>query len=252
MWYYFNMTAILTALMILQMQQLINRLFPFGRGLCHAYWAPNFWVFYIILDKILAFLLRRLGFNIAIPEASFTGGLVGDSSPFAVLPKVLSSTIHSSCSFCLFQWNMMGLWFHICELNGLQVTPIATFLLVILAMAPCLIKAFSNPQPKHIIRLVSYACTCGFMFGWHVHEKASLHFTIPLALIAMDSLNDARHYFLLSIGMFCSWLQFNVYFVPLVTFLESTFLGAFSVHEKKDSFAILPTSVSALFPYYVF
>lgn len=76
--------------MILQMQQLFNRLFPFGRGLCHAYWAPNFWVFYIILDKIISFLLRRLGFNIAIPEASFTGGLVGDSSPFAVLPKVLS------------------------------------------------------------------------------------------------------------------------------------------------------------------
>jgi len=91
----FEMTTILTALIILQIQQLFNRLFPFGRGLCHAYWAPNFWVFYIILDKVLAFLLRRVGFNIAIPEASFTGGLVGDSSPFAVLPKVLSSTISS-------------------------------------------------------------------------------------------------------------------------------------------------------------
>ena len=91
----FDMTTILTALIILQIQQLFNRLFPFGRDLCHAYWAPNFWVFYIILDKVLAFLLRRLGFNIAIPEASFTGGLVGDSSPFAVLPKVLSSTISS-------------------------------------------------------------------------------------------------------------------------------------------------------------
>jgi alpha-1,3-glucosyltransferase len=64
-------------------------LFPFGRGLFHAYWAPNFWVFYIILDKILAFLLRRLGFDIEMPEGSFTRGLVGDSSPFAVLPKVL-------------------------------------------------------------------------------------------------------------------------------------------------------------------
>ncbi|KAL6634932.1 hypothetical protein ACP70R_027603 [Stipagrostis hirtigluma subsp. patula] len=149
-----------------QIQQLFNRLFPFGRGLCHAYWAPNFWVFYIILDKILAFLLRRLGFNIQIPEASFTGGLVGDSSPFAVLPKV---------------------------------TPITTFLLVILAMTPCLVKAFSNPQPRHIIRWVSYACTCGFMFGWHVHEKASLHFTIPLALIAVDSLDDTKHYFMLAI-----------------------------------------------------
>lgn len=89
---------------------------------------------------------------------------------------------------------------------GLQVTPITTFLLVVLAMTPCLVKAFANPQPKHIIRWVAYACTCGFMFGWHVHEKASLHFTIPLALIAMDSLEDVRHYFLLSIGMFLTQL----------------------------------------------
>lgn len=94
-WHRESVTTVLIALISLQMQQLFNRLFPFGRGLCHAYWAPNFWVFYIILDKILAFLLRRLGFNIQIPEASFTGGLVGDSSPFAVLPKVLSSTTHS-------------------------------------------------------------------------------------------------------------------------------------------------------------
>jgi len=210
----FDMTTILTALIILQIQQLFNRLFPFGRGLCHAYWAPNFWVFYIILDKVLAFLLRRLGFNIAIPEASFTGGLVGDSSPFAVLPKV---------------------------------TPITTFLLVLLAMTPCLVKAFSNPQPKHIIRWVSYACTCGFMFGWHVHEKASLHFTIPLALIAMDSLNDARHYFLLSIGMFCSWLYFNICSVPLATFPEKKNWCLFCPW-KKYSFAILPASISAILP----
>jgi alpha-1,3-glucosyltransferase len=42
---------------------------------------------------------------------------------------------------------------------------------------------------------------CGFLFGWHVHEKASLHFVIPLAIVAGNSLEDARHYFLLSIGM---------------------------------------------------
>lgn len=68
-------------------------MFPFGRGLCHAYWAPNFWVFYIILDKVLAFLLVKMGFNVQAPAASFTGGLVGDSSPFAVLPRV-STPIH--------------------------------------------------------------------------------------------------------------------------------------------------------------
>ncbi|KAI5385272.1 hypothetical protein KIW84_072033 [Lathyrus oleraceus] len=71
-----------------QIQQVIQRLFPFGRGLCHAYWAPNFWVFYIMSDKGLAFILRKLGFNIQTPAASFTAGLVGDSSPFSVLPRV--------------------------------------------------------------------------------------------------------------------------------------------------------------------
>lgn len=71
------------------MQQVIRRMFPFGRGLCHAYWAPNFWVFYIVLDKGLALLLRKLGFYIEAPAASFTGGLVGDLSPFAALPKVI-------------------------------------------------------------------------------------------------------------------------------------------------------------------
>lgn len=73
----------------LQIQQVLRRMFPFGRGLCHAYWAPNFWVFYIILDKGLALVLPKLGFSIQLPTASFTGGLVGDSSPFAVLPRVI-------------------------------------------------------------------------------------------------------------------------------------------------------------------
>ena len=144
----------------------------------------------------------------------------------------------------------MDVWFHICELNGLQVTPITTFLLVLLAMTPCLVKAFSNPQPKHIIRWVSYACTCGFIFGWHVHEKASLHFTIPLALIAMDSLNDARHYFLLSIGMFCSWLYFNIYSVPLATFPEKKNLVPSLSMKKNILLQYSPPQYLQYYPYY--
>ncbi|KAK7359451.1 hypothetical protein VNO77_01411 [Canavalia gladiata] len=149
-----------------QIQQVIRRLFPFGRGLCHAYWAPNFWVFYIMSDKGLAFIFRKLGFNIQMPAASFTGGLVGDSSPFSILP---------------------------------QITPPMTFIVVLLALSPCLFKAWKNPQPKMISRWIAYAYTCGFLFGWHVHEKASLHFVIPLAFVAAQTPEDARHYFLLSI-----------------------------------------------------
>ncbi|KAK6920412.1 Glycosyl transferase, ALG6/ALG8 [Dillenia turbinata] len=154
-----------------QIQQILRRLFPFGRGLCHAYWAPNFWVFYIALDKGLAFLLTRLGFDIQVPSGSFTGGLVGDSSPFAILPRI---------------------------------TPFVTFIMVLISMSPSLVIAWRNPQPRMITRWVPYAYTCSFLFGWHVHEKASLHFVIPLSFVAIQSIDDMGHYFLLSIVSYYS------------------------------------------------
>lgn len=178
-------------------------MFPFGRGLCHAYWAPNFWVFYIIIDKALAFLLVKMGFNVQTPTASFTGGLVGDSSPFAVLPRVSipSRPIVQYRKYLQIKEHSNRVTFH----HIMQVTPMITFGFVLLAIAPCLIKAWRNPQPRMVTRWIAYAYTCGFMFGWHVHEKASLHFVIPLAVIALKSVDDAKHYFFLSIGTSLSY-----------------------------------------------
>ena len=75
-----------------QHEALLARLFPFARGLCHAYWAPNIWALYSFADRIL--LVIAPYFGLAIDRnaiTSVTRGLVGDTA-FAILPNITPRT----------------------------------------------------------------------------------------------------------------------------------------------------------------
>lgn len=108
---------------------------------------------------------------------------------------LLNSYFYNFVIFSLItQFVYLGLW-------DWQITPMMSLFLVVLSIFPCTVQIWRRPQQQHITQWVAYAYTCGFMFGWHVHEKASLHFVIPLSLVAIVSSEDAGHYIILSIGL---------------------------------------------------
>ncbi|CAF1436287.1 unnamed protein product [Adineta steineri] len=148
-----------------QLPQVLSRLFPFKRGLCHAYWAPNIWAVYNVLDKALAIIGRYSQlFPVRSVSVSMTSGLVQDIE-HQVLPSI---------------------------------TPTMTFILTFIFMIPSLIRLFRYCSKRTFLETVILCALTSFLFGWHVHEKAILISIIPLSLLAFDSREHARYFLLLS------------------------------------------------------
>ncbi|KRZ10636.1 putative dolichyl pyrophosphate Glc1Man9GlcNAc2 alpha-1,3-glucosyltransferase [Trichinella zimbabwensis] len=139
-----------------QMKQLITRLFPFGRGLTHAYWAPNFWALYNFCDFTLYNLLRKLNFLPFDKKISYTSGLVQE-----VIHVLLP-----------------------------QISPLISFLAVILNMLPFCISLLYRRNFNMFLKLIVGCAFSSFLFGWHVHEKAVLTVIIPLTILAV---RDGRY-----------------------------------------------------------
>ncbi|KAJ3490073.1 hypothetical protein NLI96_g1691 [Meripilus lineatus] len=151
-----------------QLPQLLSRLFPFTRGLNHAYWAPNFWALLTAGDRVLLKVVQRFG-GLRINEAgvaSTSRGLVGDTV-FAVLPNI---------------------------------KPLHTFAITILFQSVYLFKLWRLPTYKSFVAALTLCGYTSYMFGWHVHEKAILLVLVPLSLLAAESHAYFRTFMIASVA----------------------------------------------------
>eukprot|EP01034_Spumella_vulgaris_P021519 gene21519-27554_t len=134
------------------MHQMFQRLFPFGRGLVHAYWAPNLWALYCALDKaahiaITRFLSSASQSNYSSHLHDSTSGVVGDFALF-VLPRVSAAHCIVLLALCL----LPAVW------------------------VLCQEKRVSTSM---LLKALTFVSLSSFMLGYHVHEKAVI---VPMVL----------------------------------------------------------------------
>ena len=178
-----------------QLVHVLTRLFPFKRGLCHAYWAPNFWALYNCLDKALSIIGKknhlipvqlercttlnfistgvRQGYLNAtvVTSASMTGGLVQEFE-HVVLPSITPRhTLVCTVIAMLVRQNNNPVR-NALKLNGILES---------LVLQPCLWTLWRRAGDVVVFFQSVVLCAfTSFMFGWHVHEKAVLMIIIPL------------------------------------------------------------------------
>ncbi|KAG1806920.1 glycosyltransferase family 57 protein [Suillus plorans] len=196
-----------------QLPQLLSRLFPFTRGLNHAYWAPNAWALVTAADRVLLQLVKHLDVGLVVNEsgiASTSRGLVGDTV-FAVIPNI---------------------------------KPIHTFIITIIFQMVYLIKLWSAPTYKSFVAALTLCGYASYMFGWHVHEKAILLVLVPLTLLASENYAYYKTFVIASVAGIFS--LFPLIFTPAETLLKivySVIWGAMILYPLHKQLYEFPSSL---------
>ncbi|EAZ63014.1 predicted protein [Scheffersomyces stipitis CBS 6054] len=152
-----------------EIPDVLSRLFPFSRGLTHAYWAPNVWAIYSFFDRLLIQVYNR------IPLSQFPLQKI-----FQFDPKLLkdSKLVNSSTR---------GIVGDIEFLILPTITPKLTFLLTLFYQIMALIPLFLQPNFRRFVGALTLCGYSSFLFGWHVHEKAILIVIFPMTfLVSQD------------------------------------------------------------------
>ena len=212
------------------LSQMVSRLFPFSRGLNHAYWAPNFWALYTAADRVLlqvvrrnaqvlkllpSSLQRRFQLVSAGGFASASRGLIGNVE-FALLPNI---------------------------------TPRVCFVITAATMVAYMTKLWRAPTYKSFLSCLTLCGYTSFLFGWHVHEKAILLVLLPLTYLSIDDFSHFRAFALLSISGCVS--LFPLLFQPAETPIKLAFtaiwLVVVLVALSQKVYRPVPSNVGLLF-----
>lgn len=175
-----------------QLGQVLSRLFPFKRGLCHAYWAPNFWAMYNLLDKLMTFFGTILGLAPS-SGSGLASGLIGEHY-HQVLPSV---------------------------------SPLVTMVITALTMTPCLAKLWLQPTPSHFLKALILCAYSSFLFGWHVHEKAIMMIILPMCFLVVKDHRYFNTFLLISTSGHIS--LFPLLFQPAETLIKVCLFIAYSM-----------------------
>ncbi|SCU85506.1 LAFA_0D16072g1_1 [Lachancea sp. 'fantastica'] len=159
---------------ISQWPQLLTRLFPFSRGLTHAYWAPNFWAIYTLLDKVLTLVFLKVPY-------------VHRFLTQIIAPPLIPATIQE-IKWKLQQYNV-GTRGLVQDVNFVilpQIQPKLTFLLTLFYQVLAVIPVLFSPSFKRFIGSLTLCGFASFLFGWHVHEKAIMLVIIPFSFLVIS------------------------------------------------------------------
>jgi len=160
-----------------QMIQMLSRLFPFQRGLCHDYWAGNIWALYSFASKVVSFLSRLRQEHEDKDEDNYKLSFFPSS-----LPEITP----------------------LCSATSLLLALIPSMICAWRAASPSLLYAHA-PKKRQMAFLtcIVYSSLTSFMLAYHVHEKAIMTAIIPMTVLAFWNKECARLFLrLMAVGQF--------------------------------------------------